>query len=380
MEQALNMSLDDIIRIEQTRLLNFIKSKVSSVEESEDILQEVFYQAAKGVNVLQTVDNVIGWLYKVANNKVIDWYRKKKIKTVSIEENIESLSIFEIIDSYGLQSEEIDNFIIEVIIESIDKLPSKQKEVITKQAIEGVSFRELSEMTGDSINTLLARKRYAVNFLRKQLKEIDDLHLYDFGVYLELEPEEEEKAMLEQNIQMALQQNQIFLEDAIDIREIKNVKLANQLLKLRRKKKQQRDQQIAQQNIQAQAQANAQAQQVAAQAEVQKQQALNESKIQLENAKSQMEMQRLQMEKEMKKELMALEFNFNMQLTQAKTAVEKSNISEREDRKDERTKIQASQQSELIEQRKNNTPPKKFESAGNDILSGDFGLGAFEPK
>jgi len=212
------------------------------------------------------------------------------------------------------------------------------------------------------------------------LDELTELHLYDFGIFIELSPDEEEKQMLENNIQVAIAQNNIELEDAIDIREIKNVKLANQLLKLRRKKKQQRDQQIAQQNIQAQAQANAQAQQVAAQAEVQKQQALNESKIQLENAKSQMEMQRLQMEKEMKKELMALEFNFNMQLTQAKTAVEKSNISEREDRKDERTKIQASQQSELIEQRKNNTPPKKFESAGNDILSGDFGLGAFEPK
>ena len=91
-------------------------------------------------------------------------------------------------------------------------------------------------------------------------------------------------------------------------------------------------------------------------------------------------MQKLQAEPEMKKSLMALEFNFNMQLTQAKTNVEKANMNEKEDRKDERTKIQASQQSELIEQRKNNTPPKRFESAGNDILSGDFGLGAFEPK
>ena len=212
------------------------------------------------------------------------------------------------------------------------------------------------------------------------LDELTELHLYDFGIFIELSPDEEEKQMLENNIQVAIAQNNIELEDAIDIREIKNVKLANQLLKLRRKKKQQRDQQVAQQNIQAQAQANAQAQQVAAQAEVQKQQALTQSKIELENAKSQMEMQKLQMEKEMKKELMALEFNFNMQLTQAKTNVEKSNINEREDRKDERTKIQASQQSELIEQRKNNTPPKRFESSGNDILSGDFGLGAFEPK
>ena len=212
------------------------------------------------------------------------------------------------------------------------------------------------------------------------LNEMTELHLHDFGIFIELAPDEEEKQMLENNIQVAIAQNNINLDDAIDIRDIKNVKLANQLLKLRRKKKVEQDQLIQQQNIQAQAQANAQAQQVAAQAEVQKQQALTQSKIELESAKSQLDMQKLQAEAEMKKSLMALEFNFNMQLTQDKTNVEKANMNEKEDRKDERTKIQASQQSELIEQRKNNTPPKRFESAGNDILSGDFGLGAFEPK
>ena len=212
------------------------------------------------------------------------------------------------------------------------------------------------------------------------LEELTELYLHDFGIYIELAPDEEEKQMLENNIQVAIAQNNIDLDDAIDIREIKNVKLANQLLKLRRKKKSERDQEIAQQNIQAQAQANAQAQQVAAQAEVQKQQALTQSKIQLESAKGQLEFNKLKAEAEMKKELMALEFNFNMQLAKVKTDVEKNNMNEKEDRKDERTKIQASQQSELIEQRKNNTPPKKFESAGNDILSGDFGLGAFEPR
>jgi hypothetical protein len=113
---------------------------------------------------------------------------------------------------------------------------------------------------------------------------------------------------------------------------------------------------------------------------VQKQQALTQSKIELESAKGQIDMAKLQSEAEMKKELMALEFNFNMQLAQAKTTVEKDSMNKKEDRKDERTKIQASQQSELIEQRKNNTPPKRFESSGNDILSGEFGLGAFEPK
>jgi len=209
---------------------------------------------------------------------------------------------------------------------------------------------------------------------------MSNLHLYDFGIFIELEPDEEEKQTLENNIQVAIGQNNIELEDAIDIRMIKNVKLANQLLKLRRKKKLQRDQQIAQQNIQAQAQANAQAQQVAAQAEVQKQQALTQSKIQLESAKSQMEMNKLMQEADLKKELMMLEFEMNMQLQGAKNNIEKEKIKEKEDRKDERTKIQATQQSELINQRKNNLPPKRFESGGNDILSGDFGLGAFEPR
>ena len=212
------------------------------------------------------------------------------------------------------------------------------------------------------------------------LSEMKELHLHDFGIFIELEPDEEEKQMLENNIQVAIGQNNIHLEDAIDIRMIKNVKLANQLLKLRRKKKLQQDQEAAQRNIQAQAQANAQAQQVAAQAEVQKQQALTQSKIQLESAKSQLELQKLQAEANLKKDLMNLEFQMNMQLHGAKNNIEKEKLNEKENRKDERTKIQASQQSELINQRKNNLPPKKFESGGNDILSGDFDLGVFDPK
>lgn len=212
------------------------------------------------------------------------------------------------------------------------------------------------------------------------LQEMSELHLHDFGIFLELEPDEEEKQMLENNIQVAIGQNNIHLEDAIDIRMIKNVKLANQLLKLRRKKKLQEDMQKNQANIQAQAQANAQAQQVAAQAEMQKQQVLTQSKIQLEQAKGQLDMQKLQAEAALKKELMNLEFQMNMQLHGAKNDVEKNKVKEKEDRKDERTKIQASQQSELINQRKNNLPPKSFESGGNDILSGDFDLGVFDPK
>ena len=212
------------------------------------------------------------------------------------------------------------------------------------------------------------------------LEEMSNLHLYDFGIFIELTPDDEEKQMLENNIQVAVAQKGIDLEDAIDLREIKNIKLANQLLKIRRKQKQERDQALQQQNIQAQAQANAQAQQVAAQAEVQKQQALAQTEMQIEQAKSQMENQKMIQEVELKKQLMQFEFQLNMKLKQMDLTTINEKEKYKEDRKDKRTKIQASQQSELIDQRKNEKPPKDFESAGNDILGGNFNLGSFDPK
>ena len=212
------------------------------------------------------------------------------------------------------------------------------------------------------------------------LEEMSSLYLYDFGIFIELMPDEEEKMMLENNIQMALQQQNIELEDAIDLREIKSVKLANEMLKIRRKKKQQRDQAIQQQNIQMQSQANAQSAQVAAQAEMQKEQVLTQSKVKLEQAKAELEAQKMQQEVQYKKELMQLEFQMNMQLKGMDVEGMKSREKEKEDRKDERTKIQATQQSEMIEQRKSGKPPKNFESAGNDILGSGFDLGAFEPR
>ena len=214
------------------------------------------------------------------------------------------------------------------------------------------------------------------------LDEMSELHLYDFGIFLELMPDEEQKAMLENNIQMSLQQQTIDLEDAIDVREINNVKLANQVLKIRRSRKIEQDQLMKQQNIQAQAQANAQQQQAAAQMEVQKRQALAQSDAQLEQLKAQLELQKLQQEIQAKQQLMALEFEFNMRLKGLETENLKAREKEKEDRKDERTRIQASQQSELIEQRKGNQPAKKFESSGNDILGGEAlgDLSQFGPR
>jgi len=212
------------------------------------------------------------------------------------------------------------------------------------------------------------------------LEEISELHLYDFGIFIELQPDEEERGLLENNIQMALQQQVIELADAIDLREIKNIKLANQLLKIRRKNKLSKDQALQQQNMQQQAQLNQQSAQAASQAEIQKNQALNASKAELEQLKAQLDSQKMAEEVQYKKELMRLEFEMNMQLKDIEVEGTKGREKEKEDRKDERTKIQASQQSELIDQRKNEKPPKNFESAGNDILGGGFDLGSFDPR
>ena len=212
------------------------------------------------------------------------------------------------------------------------------------------------------------------------LEELTELHLYDFGISIELMPDEEEKAMLENNIQTALSAGLVDLEDAIDIREVRNLKLANQLLKQRRKKKQERDQAMQQENMQAQANMNMQAQQQAAQTEVQKDQALFQTKAQLEQLKGQISTQKIQVEADAKKQLMELEFQYNMQLKGMEVEAAKSKISSTEDRKDDRTKIQATQQSELIDQRKNDSAPKNFESSGNDVMGSGMGLGSFGPR
>ncbi len=271
----------------------------------------------------------------------------------------------------------------------VQKIAAANSNTATRHILQGGLFltAETAEAISLRVSDIIEYSPTKEAFIQKigghnvaTLKEMGQLHLYDFGIFIELAPDEEEKQLLENNIQMALSKDGIRLEDAIDIREIKNVKLANQLLKIRRKKKTKEDQLIQQQNIQAQSQANAQAQQVAAQAEVQKNQALTQQKMQLEQGKSQLDLQKMQQEAMLKKELMNHEFQLNMQIEQMKADTAKQNENNKEDRKDERTKIQATQQSELIDQRKKETPPKNFESSGNDIMGGGFGLNAFDPR
>ena len=271
----------------------------------------------------------------------------------------------------------------------IQKIAAANSNTATRHILQGGLFltAEMAEAISLRISDIIEYSPTKEAFIQKigghnvaTLKEMGDLHLYDFGIFIELAPDEEEKQLLENNIQMALSKDGITLEDAIDIREIKNVKLANQLIKIRRKKKVKEEQLIQQQNIQAQSQANAQAQQVAAQAEVQKNQAITQNNLQLEQGKSQLELQKMQQEAVLKKELMNHEFELNMALKQMEVESLKVREQEKENRKDERTKIQATQQSELIDQRKKETPPKNFESSGNDIMGGGFGLNAFDPR
>ena len=206
------------------------------------------------------------------------------------------------------------------------------------------------------------------------LEEMSELHLYDFGIFIELLPDDEEKMMLENNIQMALQQQSIELEDAIDLRNVNNIKFANQLLKIRRKKKQDRDQQLQQQNIQAQSQAQQQTAQAQAQAEMQKNQMMMQSQAQLEQIKAELDFKKSNSDHQMKKEILLFEHQMNMQLKGMEVQGVQSREKEKEDRKDERTKIQASQQSEMIDQRQTGKPPKNFES-GQTLNNSGFDLG-----
>jgi len=195
----------------------------------------------------------------------------------------------------------------------------------------------------------------------KTLEEIVNLNLHDFGIFLELEPDEEEQAQLEQNIQAAIQQGGINLEDAIDLRQIKNLKLANQMLKVKRKAKQKQDMEIQQSNIQAQADAQASAAEKTAMAEVQKQEAVTGSKVQFEQSKNQMEIERMQVQNELEMQKMQRRFEFDMQLKQMDMQAVGAKEKMIEDRKDKRIKMEGTQQSEMITQRNVDGPPIDFE-------------------
>ena len=239
---------------------------------------------------------------------------------------------------------------------------------LTSRTCENVSLRVADSLqfpfTRQALENSISRYNVAT------LDELSDLNTHDFGIFLQLEPEEEEKQVLEQNIQIALKMGGIDLEDAIDLREINNITLANQMLKQRRRRKQKRDQEASQANIQAQAQANAQSAEKAALAEMQKQQALAETEVQIEQAKSQFEINKMQQKAEIDRQTLELKYSFDEKLKKMDIQIAKQKEAFIEDRKDERTRIQATQQSQMIDQRKNDLLPTDFEQNKQNPLLG----------
>ena len=269
----------------------------------------------------------------------------------------------------------------------VQKLAALNSNTATRHILEGSLFitKRLSEALSCRIADILEYSDFKEEFTMQigkyavgVLDEIKDLYLHDFGVFIEVAPDEEEKAQLEANIQVAMQRDQISLEDAIDIRQMKNLKLANELLKLKRKKKQQEDMKNEQAKIQMQTQGNIQSSQASAQAALQKVQAEAQAKAQLAQSQMQFDIQRMQAEAQIKEQLMQVEFSYNMQLKGMEVEQIKMLEMDKEKAKDDRTKIQATQQSKLIEQRQKDLPAMSFESE-EDSLDG-FDLEQFNPR
>jgi len=269
----------------------------------------------------------------------------------------------------------------------LQKLAALNSNVATRHVLDGslYVYRSVAEALTYRIADILEYADFKDDFANKIgkynvsiLNEISDLYLYDFGIFIEVSPDEEQKAQLEQNVQMALSKGDINLEDAIDIRELKNIKLANQLLKLKRKQKQDREEQMAMQQQAMQSQINMQSQQMAAQVAAQKIQLESQSKMQIEQAKAAFEIEKMNNEAKLKSLLMKEEFDYNMQLHNLRETSLQARETEREDAKAKRISQQNTEQSKLINQRKNNLPPLNFES-NEDSLDG-FDLAEFSPR
>jgi len=269
----------------------------------------------------------------------------------------------------------------------VQKLAALSSNTATRHILDGslYIYRTLAEALTYRVADILEYADFKEDFINKIgkynvsiLGEISDLYIYDFGIFIELSPDEEQKAMLEQNIQMALSKGDINLEDAIDIREIKNLKLANQLLKVKRKAKQEADDKREMQKQAMVSQQQMQSQQMAAQTAMQQLEMETQAKMQYRQADIAFEIEKQKAEAQLKSQLMQQEFNYSMQLqgmTQEQLGMREE---EKEKAKSDRISQQNTQQSELINQRKNNLPPKSFES-NEDSLDG-FDLAEFEPR
>jgi RNA polymerase sigma factor (sigma-70 family) len=182
MQLAMQIKEQTFLR-EKDRLLGFIRNRVSSTEEAEDILQDVFYQFVAGFDTIESLDRVTSWLFSVARNKIIDRYRRDAARPQRAElvspataDDDAPLTLQEILPDLGNTPE--DSYLREVIwdaiMEALDELPLDQRQIFIQNEMEERSFREISEETGVSINTLLSRKRYAILALRKKLQQLYD--------------------------------------------------------------------------------------------------------------------------------------------------------------------------------------------------------------
>lgn len=269
----------------------------------------------------------------------------------------------------------------------VQKLAALSSNVATRHILNASLYmlRTFAEGISCMISDLLEYSEYKdelTNQIGKHnvsvLEDVKNLHLFDFGIFIDVAPDEEEKAFLEQNIQMALKDGGIQLEDAIDIREIDNIKLANQLLKIKRKQRQEYIQKMKEKENQMLAQNQQQSQQMAAQIAAQQIQMETQGKIQVKQAEAQGEISVLEREAQLKEMLMEKEFNFQMQLKGIEVQGKKMIETEKEDRKDRRTEKTATQNSKMIAQRKFDTPSLNFES--NEDHLGGIELGEFEPR
>jgi RNA polymerase sigma factor (sigma-70 family) len=176
MEAVLVQHLEKVYRSERTSLLGFIRSRTGSLEEAEDLLQDVFFQAIRAASVTEPIENVVGWLYTIARNKIIDRYRRRR-NDVSLQQEREDITLEELLADSGINIEKefIRRAVMDALIEALEELPPEQRDAFIQQAIEGKTFREISEQSGVPLNTLIARKRYAVQFLRKRLHDLKEM-------------------------------------------------------------------------------------------------------------------------------------------------------------------------------------------------------------
>jgi len=269
----------------------------------------------------------------------------------------------------------------------LQKLAALNSNTATRHILDGslYLYRSLSEALTYRVADILEYSDFADEFANQIgkynvsiLNEIKDLYIYDFGIFIEISPDEEQRAQLEANIQMALSKGDINLEDAIDIRELKNLKLANQLLKLKRVKKQEREEKMAMQNQAMVAQQQMQSQQMASEAAIQQIQLETQAKMQLKQAEIAFDIEKSKNEAMLKSQLMREEYQYNVQLRSLDVGSLNEREKMKEDAKAKRISQQNTEQSKLINQRKNNLPPLSFES-NEDSLDG-FDLAEFEPR